>query len=92
MIFSILGAFVVLVCKLSGLIEVPGYTALILTIMFFGALTVAGLGIVGQYIWLSLQNTRARPNYLIRQVLHYEYAPENESKVTIAIPQASAAR
>ncbi len=69
---AVLGAVLVLACKLSGLIEVPGYTPLILAIMFFGALTVSALGIVGQYIWLSLQNTRARPNYIVWQARAYD--------------------
>jgi hypothetical protein len=45
---------------------VPGYTAIILAVMFFGGLTAFGLGVVGQYLWLTLQNTRNRPNYLVR--------------------------
>ena len=27
-----------------------------------------GLGIIGQYLWLALRNTRQRPNYLIRTI------------------------
>lgn len=57
---------VVVVCRLLGLIDVPGYTALILAVMFFGGLTTFGLGVVGQYLWLTLQNTRHRPNYIVR--------------------------
>jgi glycosyltransferase involved in cell wall biosynthesis len=56
---------VVLTYRLSTGVEVPGYTAIILSVMFFGGLTAFGLGIVGQYLWLTLQNTRSRPNYLI---------------------------
>jgi glycosyltransferase involved in cell wall biosynthesis len=56
---------VVVVSRLVGGIEVPGYTPLILTIVFFGGLTTLGLGVVGQYLWLTLQNTRRRPNYLV---------------------------
>jgi hypothetical protein len=33
--------------------------------MFFGALTSLGFGIVGQYLWLGLQISRRRPNYVI---------------------------
>jgi glycosyltransferase involved in cell wall biosynthesis len=59
------GAFV-LVAKLRGNIEVPGYTPTVLAIMFFGALTSLGFGIVGQYLWLGLQVSRRRPNYIVR--------------------------
>lgn len=59
-----LAAFI-LVAKLLGKIEVPGYTPIVLTISFFGALTSFGLGILGQYLWLTLQNARRRPNFIV---------------------------
>jgi len=61
---TVLGA-IVLICRGLGLVPVPGYTAIIITIMFFGGLTTFGLGIIGQYLWISLQNTRNRPNFIV---------------------------
>lgn len=58
-------AILVLVAKLRGDIPVPGYTPIVLAILFFGALTNLGFGIIGQYLWLALQNTRRRPSYLV---------------------------
>ncbi len=63
---------VVLVSKLLGHISVPGYTAIVLAILFFGAFTSLGLGIVGQYLWLTLQNTRSRPNYIVHKAGTFE--------------------
>jgi polyisoprenyl-phosphate glycosyltransferase len=63
--FSILFAVVLIMAKLSGNIPVPGYSAIVLIVMFFGGLTSLGLGIVGQYLWLALQNTRRRPNWIV---------------------------
>ncbi len=65
MALAALGAVTVLIGKASGSIVVPGYTATVLTIFFFGGLTSAGLGIVGQYLWLCLQNTRGRPLFIV---------------------------
>ena len=55
-----------IVAKLRGDIPVPGYTPIVLTTLFFGALTSLGFGIVGQYLWLGLQVSRRRPNYIVR--------------------------
>lgn len=63
--FSLVAGATVLWAKLSGLIPLPGYTATVLTIIFFGGLTTLGLGIVGQYLWLTLQNARQRPLYIV---------------------------
>lgn len=63
---SVIGAITVLVARLTGAINVPGYSAIVLTIFFFGGLMAAGLGIVGQYLWLCLQNTRNRPSFIVQ--------------------------
>jgi hypothetical protein len=67
-IAAIIFAIVLLVARALGRIEVPGYTAIALAITFFGSITSLGLGILGQYLWLILQNTRGRPAYLVEQV------------------------
>jgi glycosyltransferase involved in cell wall biosynthesis len=69
--FSILCSAVVLVARFIGEVRVPGYTPIVLVILFFGALTSLGLGIIGQYLWLTLQNTRNRPNYVIAETREY---------------------
>ena len=56
----LLGALVV-VARLSGWVEVPGYAATMLAILFFGALNALGLGVVGTYAWRAFENTKARP-------------------------------
>jgi hypothetical protein len=71
----VLGA-IVFSARLAGAIEVPGYTALALIIMFFGGLTAFGLGVIGQYLWLTLQNVRRRPNFLIESVREFTRDPQ----------------
>ena len=51
---------------LLGRVSVLGYTPLMLMITFFGGLTALGLGIVGQYLWISIQNTRGRPVFVVK--------------------------
>ena len=65
MLVSFVWGVIILVAKILGLIEVPGYATLVLAIVFFGALTSMGLGIIGQYLWLVLQNVRNRPDYIV---------------------------
>jgi glycosyltransferase involved in cell wall biosynthesis len=69
-------ATVLLVARLTGAIDVPGYTAVALAITFFGSITSLGLGILGQYLWLILQNSRGRPGHVIDRVQDYGPAPE----------------
>jgi glycosyltransferase involved in cell wall biosynthesis len=66
LVLAVSASVLVLVAKLRGDIAVPGYTPIVLATLFFGALTALGLGIVGQYLWLTLQVSRRRPKYIIR--------------------------
>jgi polyisoprenyl-phosphate glycosyltransferase len=62
---SILLGALVLVRRLTGAIDLPGYSATMLIILFFGALNTFGLGVVGSYAWRAYENTKQRPGYLI---------------------------
>ena len=66
LLLAVSASVLVIVAKLRGDIPVPGYTPIVLTTLFFGALTSLGFGIVGQYLWLGLQVSRRRPNYIVR--------------------------
>ena len=72
LVLALLGIVTVFFARITGRIHVPGYTAIVLSVMFFGALTSIGLGVVGQYLWLTLQNTRQRPNYIVYKIERYE--------------------
>jgi len=58
---SVLLALLTLYAKMTGLITVPGYTALVIIICFFAGLNSLGLGIIGTYVWRTYENTKARP-------------------------------
>lgn len=68
---SIVVSTLILIARAAGWIQVPGYTPIVLSIFFFGGLTTLGLGTVGQYVWLCLQNARARPTFIISGVDRY---------------------
>lgn len=55
----------VVVSRLAGWIPVQGYAMTVLAIVFFGALNLFGLGVVGSYAWRTYENTKARPLHLV---------------------------
>lgn len=65
--FSVLLGLVVLGAKLTGHLTVPGYAAIILVVLFFGAFNALGLGIIGSYVWRAYENTKQRPLTLVHQ-------------------------
>jgi glycosyltransferase involved in cell wall biosynthesis len=58
---SLLLTLIIIIAKAYGDITVPGYTATVLTVVFFGGLNSLGIGIVGTYAWRAFENTKNRP-------------------------------
>jgi glycosyltransferase involved in cell wall biosynthesis len=71
-VLALTASVTVLIAWSVGLVPVLGYTPLMLAIMSFGGLTALGLGIVGQYLWLALQNTRDRPAFIVRTLERFD--------------------
>jgi polyisoprenyl-phosphate glycosyltransferase len=76
---AIVAGVTVFVAWLMGTVPVLGYTPIMLVITFFGGLTALGLGITGEYLWLTLQNTRGRPNYIVASRATYDNSLRNSS-------------
>jgi heme/copper-type cytochrome/quinol oxidase subunit 2 len=55
----------VLVGRATGAITVPGYTAIVLVIVGFSALNLLSLGVVGNYVYRTYENTKQRPLALV---------------------------
>ncbi|MFA0056415.1 glycosyltransferase family 2 protein [Vibrio echinoideorum] len=47
--------------KLFGFIDEPGYTGIVLLILFFGSSILTTQGILGCYLWRAFENTKRRP-------------------------------
>jgi dolichol-phosphate mannosyltransferase len=48
---------------------VPGFTDIIASILFIGGLQLISLGIIGKFLTIVLDETRDRPNYIIRRTV-----------------------
>ena len=62
----------VLVARAVGAVSVPGYTATILAIVFFGSFNMIGLGIIGSYVWRAYEIVKGRPGAVVRDVLEFD--------------------
>ena len=64
---SLVWAILVLIFKLSGMIEVSGWTTLfIFNLASFGIIMLT-LGILGEYLWRTFDASRNRPPYIIEE-------------------------
>ena len=70
-------AIFILIARLSGWITVEGWTSMMLVFLFVSSFQMVSLGILGEYIWRSLDASRRRPNYLVEEIT------ETQEEVTI---------
>lgn len=67
----------VLIEKLVWGIAVPGYATIIVLLLFFGAVELFCIGIIGEYVGRTFEQSKNRPVYIAKEILSYE---EDESK------------
>lgn len=71
-VIAALYLFTVVIEKLVRGIDIPGYATIIVLILFFGSMQLFGLGIIGEYVGRTFEQTKNRPIYIAREILNYE--------------------
>lgn len=61
----------ILVTMLYG-VDVPGYSSLMVAIMFFGGVQLMSIGILGEYIARIFNEVKQRPKYIIEDTIKFE--------------------
>ena len=67
---------VVVLQKLIAGIDVPGYATIIVLILFLGGMQLLCIGIIGEYVGKTFEQSKDRPIYIAKEVLTYK----NDSK------------
>jgi|ERR1700733_2488949 len=78
LIVGMLLAASVLVARVAGQVSVPGYTATVLVIIFFGSFNMIGLGIIGSYVWRAYDTVKGRPGAIVRDVREFHEGSEDD--------------
>lgn len=61
-------ALLVIYGRLANHIPVEGWTSLIIILLFVSSFEMIALGIIGEYLWRTLDAARGRPPYIIEKV------------------------
>ena len=61
----------VLLEKLIWGIDVPGYATIIVLILFFGCVQLFCIGIIGEYVGRTFEQSKDRPVYIVKEYLDY---------------------
>jgi len=66
-LLSVVGIFYIVLNKLIFNVVLPGWSSLMVLVSFFSGLQFLILGILGEYIWRTLDEVRSRPKYIIKE-------------------------
>ena len=71
-IAAVVYLIIVVLQKLIWGIDIPGYATIIVLILFFGSMQLFGLGIIGEYVGRTFEQSKGRPIYIAKEILSYE--------------------
>ena len=56
-----------IIARITGIIEIPGWTLLVITFTFFSGLILLSLGIIAEYVWRIFDEVKGRPGFIIKE-------------------------
>lgn len=69
---AVIYLIIVIIQKLAFGIPVPGYATIITLILFLGAMELICIGIIGEYVGRTFEQSKHRPIYIAKEILTYE--------------------
>jgi glycosyltransferase involved in cell wall biosynthesis len=77
-LLGLLYALIILILRLAYAIPVEGWASLMIVLLLVSGVQMLMTGILGEYLWRNLDETRKRPPFIIEKIL--EPPQENERK------------
>ena len=71
-VIAFLYLIAVILEKLITGIEIPGYATIVVLILFLGSIQLFCIGIIGEYVGRTFEQSKNRPVYIPREILSYE--------------------
>jgi glycosyltransferase involved in cell wall biosynthesis len=68
-LISFLYGLFVIFAKIAGVVFVEGWTALMVVLLFVSSFQMIALGVIGEYVWRTLEASKKRPLYLVDKIL-----------------------
>ncbi len=76
---ALLYLIAVVLQKLIGGIDIPGYATIIVLILLLGGVQLLCIGIIGEYVGKAFEQSKNRPIFLPKEVLTYEESEPQKS-------------
>lgn len=83
MVFSLLGflyAILVIALRLTAKTPVQGWSSLIVVVLVLGGVQMMMLGVLGEYLWRTLEAARHRPTYFLEETSEADAPAETQAQ------------
>lgn len=71
-VIAFLYLIIVILEKLFTGIDIPGYATIVVLILFLGSMQLFCIGIIGEYVGRTFEQSKNRPVYIAKEVLTYK--------------------
>ena len=68
-LISFIYAIYVVIARITGYINVEGWTTLMVVFLLVSSFQMMAIGILGEYLWRNLEASRKRPSYVVDEVI-----------------------
>jgi dolichol-phosphate mannosyltransferase len=68
-LLSFLYGIAIIIAKLGGYVEVKGWAGIMAVILLLSSFQMIALGIIGEYVWRTLDASRNRPNFVVDEAV-----------------------
>jgi len=69
---ALLGIVIQLILRFIDPSAPRGYTTILISILFMGAIQLLGISVLGQYIGKIFEEVKARPKYIVKSILRHQ--------------------
>jgi polyisoprenyl-phosphate glycosyltransferase len=84
-ILGLIYAAITLVLSLTHVINVEGWSSLMIVLLVTSGLQMMMLGVVGEYLWRNFDQTRHRPIFIVDKVLEQKEGAEEKAEALVPV-------
>lgn len=77
-LISFLGTIYIFIGVYMGWMKVAGWPSMMVVMLFMFSIIMIGMGIIGEYVWRSLEESRKRPSFIIESEHRRSAVPADE--------------
>jgi dolichol-phosphate mannosyltransferase len=81
-LFGFIYALVVISLRLLAKAPIEGWASLMVVVLVLGGLQMIMLGVLGEYLWRTLEEARQRPRYFLEDTYGFEKSEVGEGSIS----------